>query len=313
MVIHKIAVIGAGIMGRGIAQVYALNGFHVSLYDTHSESLSQAKHLIGADLDLLVKEGLVSTASRQSALDNINPGDRLEAVVDDANIIIEAVPEQLALKWEVFAKIEELAPETTIFASNTSTLPLSALSRHMAHPERMIITHFFNPAHLVPLVEVVKAENTLAEIVTTTLDILRQIGKIPVVLKKEVPGFIANRLQAAILRESLHLVECGVADMQDIDTVVTAGPGFRWSVIGPLETADFGGLDTWQSVMSNLAPELDCTREAPAVIKEMNRQGQLGVKTGQGFYSYPTQEVVADKIRRRDLDFVRLLKLRRKT
>lgn len=312
MAIDKTAVIGAGIMGRGIALVYALHGFKVSLYDTSQQVSHKARKKIGNDLELLVAEGLISAADSQSTQKNILITGSLAAAVGDAEFITEAVPEQLPLKQEVFACLESLAPSTAIIASNTSTLPLSELTRSLVRPERLLITHFFNPAHLVPLVEVVNSENAPEEIVTTTLELLRRIGKVPVVLKKDIPGFIANRLQAAILREALHLVASGVADMHDVDTVVTAGPGFRWSVIGPLETADFGGLDTWQSVMENLAPELDCTRTAPAVITEMNRQGHLGVKTGQGFYAYLSEDAVTDKIHSRDQAFIRQLMLRHK-
>jgi 3-hydroxyacyl-CoA dehydrogenase len=312
MLINKTAVIGAGIMGRGISLVYALNGFKVSLYDTSQEVLRRAKALIGDDLALLVDEGLISDAENQAAQENILVTRSLDTAVGDAEFITEAVPEQLELKWQVFASIESLAPESAIIASNTSTLPLSELTRHLIRPERMLITHFFNPAHLVPLVEIVRSGSTPPEVVSVTLELMRLIGKVPVVLHKEVPGFIANRLQAAVFREALHLVASGVADMRDVDTVMTAGPGFRWSVIGPMETADFGGLDTWQSVMNNLAPELDDARTAPEIIKNLNRQGHLGVKTGQGFYAYPTGEVAAEKIRSRDLAFIQLLKLRHK-
>lgn len=310
--INNTAVIGAGIMGRGITLVYALNDCRVCLYDTDSVALEKARRLIGADLDLLIEEELCPADAYRSVLDNILVTDDLEAAVRSAEYITEAVPEQLALKWQVLARIEALASPTAIIASNTSTLPLSELTRSLDRPERMIITHFFNPAHLVPLVEVVKADTTPAELVNDTLALLRRAGKVPVVLKKEVPGFIANRLQAAVVREAMHLVHNGVADMRDVDTAMTCGPGFRWSVIGPLETADFGGLDTWQSVMSNLAPELDDSRTAPEILNALNRQGHLGVKTGQGFYAYPTAEVVADKIRKRDLAFIRLLKLHHK-
>ncbi|MGK2907224.1 MAG: 3-hydroxyacyl-CoA dehydrogenase family protein [Desulfuromonadales bacterium] len=312
MLINKTAVVGAGIMGRGISLVYALNGFKVFLYDTSQDVLLKAKALIGDDLNLLVDEGLISAAANQMAQESILVTGSLETAVGEAEFITEAVPEQLALKWQVLARIESLAPEAAIIASNTSTLPLSELTRHLVRPERMLITHFFNPAHLVPLVEIVRAAGTPPQIVSTTLGLMRQIGKVPVVLKKEVPGFIANRLQAAVFREALHLVASGVADMRDVDTVMTSGPGFRWSIIGPMETADFGGLDTWQSVMNNLAPELDDTRTAPEVIKDLNRRGHLGVKTGQGFYAYPSGEVVAEKIRNRDLAFIQLLKLRHK-
>jgi len=309
---NNTAVIGAGIMGRGISLVYAMNGCKVRLFDNDIKALGKAKGLIGADLELMVEEGLCPASRRREIIDNIVATESMGEAVGSVEFITEAVPESLELKWQVFDRLEALSSKSAIIASNTSTLPLSDLARHLARPERMIITHFFNPAHLVPLVEVIKTEATPPEVLADALALLRRIGKVPVVLKKEVPGFIANRLQAAVMREALHLVRSGVADMHDVDTAMTAGPGFRWSVIGPLETADFGGLDTWQSVMNNLAPELDDARTAPAVIKELNRQGHLGVKTGQGFYSYPTGNVVADKIRSRDLAFIRLLKLRSK-
>jgi len=310
--IHKTAVVGAGIMGRGIALIYALNGFRVLLFDCAPKALEEAGNRIENDLALLLTEGLATESQVRQTRSNILFTDSLPAAVSDADFVTEAVPEQLPLKRQVFAELEKLVRDDTILASNTSTLPLADLSANLARPERMIITHFFNPAHLVPLVEIVRSENTPAQVLETTLDLMRRLDKKPVVLKKEVPGFIANRLQAALMREALHLVASGVADCEDIDTAVTAGPGFRWSLIGPLETADFGGLDTWQKVMNNLCPELDCARSAPALVDTMNEEGRLGVKSGEGFYRYPTQEVIMEKIRARDLNFIRLLKLRQR-
>ncbi len=305
----RTAIIGAGIMGRGMALVYALGGCHVSLFESDTNVRRQAMELIRTDLALMVEEGLYD-ASRLAVLDNIFLADSLEQAVEGAASITEAIPEKLELKWQLFARLEELAGAETLISSNTSTLPLSQLNRHMNHPERLIITHFFNPAHLVPLVEVVSPAFFPRQRLESVLAFLRGCGKTPVVLKKEVPGFIANRLQAAVVREALHLAGSGVADLADIDAAMTCGPGFRWSVIGPLETADFGGLDTWQSVMDNLAPVLDDATEAPELIRELNRAGQLGVKTGQGFYRYPDAEAVADKIKQRNLAFIRLLALR---
>lgn len=305
----RTAIIGAGIMGRGMALVYALGGCHVSLFESDTNVRRQAMELIRTDLALMVEEGLYD-ASRLAVLDNIFLADSLEQAVEGAASITEAIPEKLELKWQLFARLEELAGAETLISSNTSTLPLSQLNRHMNHPERLIITHFFNPAHLVPLVEVVSPASFPRQRLESVLAFLRGCGKTPVVLKKEVPGFIANRLQAAVVREALHLAGSGVADLADIDAAMTCGPGFRWSVIGPLETADFGGLDTWQSVMDNLAPVLDDATEAPELIRELNRAGQLGVKTGQGFYRYPDAEAVADKIKQRNLAFIRLLALR---
>jgi 3-hydroxyacyl-CoA dehydrogenase len=309
---NDIAVLGAGIMGRGIALLYALASSRVRLFDTDSEALGRARDLICTDLDLMVAEGLCDAQSRDHALGQIEVVGSLKEAVKSVRFITEVVPEQLELKWQVFARLEELALPEALIASNTSTLPLGDLTRHMARPERMMITHFFNPAQLVPLVEVVKGPGTSAAVLEQVLAFLRRAGKVPVVLKREVPGFIANRLQAAVMREVLHLLASGVADMKDVDTVMTCGPGFRWSVIGPLETADFGGLDTWQSVMNNLAPELDNSRSAPEALSELNKQGRLGVKSGQGFYVYPSDEVVAEKIYRRNLAFIQYLKLRQK-
>lgn len=310
MEIKQVAVVGAGIMGRGIALVYALGGCRVRLYDKDVTARDRASALIAADLALLVEEGLCDPAQRDRTMARIAVHDDLAVAVTMADFITEAIPENLALKWQLFDCLEMLSSQKVPIASNTSTLPLSNLAKHMSHPERMIITHFFNPAHLVPLVEVVAAPGTPASLVEAVLTFLRDSGKAPVVLRKEVPGFIANRLQAAVVREALHLVQSGVADMQDVDRAMTCGPGFRWSVIGPVETADYGGLDTWLSVMANLAPELDNKREAPAVLKELAGMGRLGVKSGHGFYAYPTAEAVAARIRERDLAFIRLQKMR---
>jgi 3-hydroxyacyl-CoA dehydrogenase len=308
--IKEVAVLGAGIMGRGIALVYALGGCRVRLYDSDSPARARARTLIAADLALLVEEQVCDPGRRDRALAQIGVVDDLDDALAEADFITEAIPENLQLKWQLFGRLEELCSQSVPIASNTSTLPLSDLARHMRHPERMIITHFFNPAHLVPLVEVVAAPSTPAPLLDAVLTFLQDSGKAPVVLKKEVPGFIANRLQAAVLREALHLVQNGVADLQDVDRAMTCGPGFRWSLIGPVETADYGGLDTWLSVMVNLAPELDDSPEAPEVLKELTGKGRLGVKSGHGFYTYPTPEAVAARIRKRDLAFVRLLKLR---
>jgi 3-hydroxybutyryl-CoA dehydrogenase len=183
------------------------------------------------------------------------------------------------------------------------------LAEKSSSAHRMIITHFFNPAQLVPLVEIVKHEKTDDSVVELTMELMVKIGKTPILLKKEVPGFIANRLQAAIVREAFHLLKEGVADACDIDTAVTAGPGFRWAFIGPIETADFGGLDTWKRVMDNLAPELDQSERAPEILNERVEKGNLGTKSGQGIYSYADISV-AEKIKKRDENFIHLLKIK---
>ena len=260
-------------MGRGIALLFALNNFKVVIYDSSPESLNKAKDLIAQDISLMIAEQLVPASKKPAALDNIVTVDQLSSAVVNSDFIVEAVPERLELKWDIYAQIEAWAKDEYIIASNTSTLPISDLAKQLVRPERLLITHFFNPAHLVPLVEIVKSEKNSAEIVSATLSLMEKLGKVPVILKKEVPGFIANRLQAALLREALYLIDSGVADAQDIDNIVTSGLGFRWSTLGPVEIADYGGLDTWQSVMTNLSPELDCSKSVPTVIKQLTQQG----------------------------------------
>ena len=308
--IRKVAVVGAGVMGHGIAQLYALAGFPVSLHDIREEYLDRAFRAMEDSLSLLVKEEFVTEAQKKEALRRVSRTTALEEAVKEADFVTEAIPEVLELKWELFGTLERLAKPDAIIASNTSTLPISRMAKHSATPHRMIITHFFNPAQLVPLVEIVKHEKTTGPVVETTTELMRKIGKRPVLLKKEVPGFIANRLQVAIVREAFHLLNEGVADARDIDAAITAGPGFRWAFIGPIETADFGGLDTWKRVIDNLAPELDRRESAPERIVESVRGGNLGTKTGKGIFSY-TDISVPEKIRERDTNFIRLLKMKR--
>ncbi len=308
--IRKVAVVGAGVMGHGIAQLYALAGFPVSLHDIREEYLDGALRAMEDSLSLLVKEEFVTEAQKREALRRVSRTTDLEEAVKEADFVTEAIPEVLELKWELFGTLERLAKPDAIIASNTSTLPISRMAKHSATPHRMIITHFFNPAQLVPLVEVVKHEKTTGPVVETTAELMRKIGKRPILLKKEVPGFIANRLQVAIVREAFHLLNEGVADARDIDAAITAGPGFRWAFIGPIETADFGGLDTWKRVIDNLAPELDRRESAPERIVESVRGGNLGTKTGKGIFSY-SDVSVPEKIRERDTNFIRLLKMKR--
>jgi 3-hydroxybutyryl-CoA dehydrogenase len=307
--VKTVAVLGAGIMGRSIAQLFALAGFDTHLYDIKVEILEQAKQMICENLTLLTEESLIIGSDKQQALQRITWTTDLEEAVQDVQFIIEAVPEILELKLNLFKQIEQFTSSDTIIASNTSTIMLSQMMEGIQEQDRFIITHFFNPANFVPLVEVVKNDQTSNEVINTTLNLMTRIGKTPVLLKKEIPGFIANRLQAAVVREAFHLLNEGVAEAKDIDTAITSGPGFRWAFIGPLETADFGGLDTWKRVMENLAPELDKTENAPQVLTNLVDKGDLGTKSGQGIYSYIDKNV-SEKIKERDRNFIELLKLK---
>jgi 3-hydroxybutyryl-CoA dehydrogenase len=305
----KIAVLGAGVMGHGIAQIYAQEGYDVRLYDVAEQGLEKAKKLIQNSMALFVKEELITEQQKGQALQHLSYTTNLKEALADVQMVIEVVPEVIELKWEIFRQIEEVVSQEVIIASNTSAFPLSTLRRYAAHPERYIITHFFNPAQLVPLVEIIQDEETDSKVVEATRQYIESIRKSPIVLKKEVPGFVANRLQAAVAREAYWLLENGVASAEDIDTAMRDGLGFRWAFIGPLKTNDFGGLDTLKRVFDHLFPLLSNADSTPAFLAKLVEEGKLGVKTGEGFYSYDEQST-GQQIKERDENFIRLLKQR---
>ncbi|MEK4013369.1 3-hydroxyacyl-CoA dehydrogenase family protein [Peribacillus sp. FSL M8-0224] len=307
--IKKIAIIGSGVMGSGIAQSFAVSGYFVTINDIKEELLYHAQNRISENLSLLIEEGALTDREKQGALANITYSVDLEGAVRDADFIIEAIPEVIELKLNLYQQLEEIIKPDAIIASNTSTFPISQLMEKASFAERMVITHFFNPGHLVPLVEIVQHDETKPEIVKTTMDLMRKIGKSPILLKKEIAGFIANRLQTALMREAFYLLKEGVADAEDIDTAITAGPGFRWAFTGPIEIADFGGLDTWQRVFDNVSPVLDQSKEAPDLIRDLVAEGKLGTKSGEGIFTYE-ESTVSQKINERDRNFIKLGKLK---
>lgn len=307
--IKKIAIIGSGVMGSGIAQSFAVSGYFVTINDIKEELLYHAQNRISENLSLLMEEGALTDREKQGALANITYSVDLKGAVRDADFIIEAIPEVIELKLNLYQQLEEIIKPDAIIASNTSTFPISQLMEKASFAERMVITHFFNPGHLVPLVEIVQHDETKPEIVKTTMDLMRKIGKSPILLKKEIAGFIANRLQTALMREAFYLLKEGVADAEDIDTAITAGPGFRWAFTGPIEIADFGGLDTWQRVFDNVSPVLDQSKEAPDLIRDLVAEGKLGTKSGEGIFTYE-ESTVSQKINERDRDFIKLGKLK---
>lgn len=308
--IEKVAIIGSGVMGSSLAQAFAVAGYTVSLNDVGEQSLVKAKQMLLDNLTLHVEQEDINEDQKQHALANITYTVNLEMAVQDADFIVEAIPEVIELKWALFQQLNGVIKPEAIVASNTSTFPISRLIEKAPFAERMIIAHFFNPAHLVPLVEIVRHQQTKDEVVENTLELMYRIGKEPIVLKKDVTGFIANRLQTALMREAFYLLNEGVASAEDIDTAITAGPGFRWAFTGPLEIADFGGLDTWQRVFDNVAPELAESKEAPIIIRERVKQNKLGTKSGEGIYAYKEGDV-SQKLSERDRQFIQLGKVKR--
>jgi 3-hydroxybutyryl-CoA dehydrogenase len=306
--IKRVAIIGAGIMGHGFAQIFAQKGYSVSLYDIDEKILKAAVARIGASLDTFIDFGMIRAKEKKATLEKISTTTNLEEAVGKADFVLEAVPEILDLKKDIFAKLDRLAPSHAILASNTSGLSITEMGSVTQRPEKTVIVHGINPPTIIPVVEIVRGEKTSDETAEICYRLLLKLGKKPVRVLKEVPGFLFNRLQLALYREALYCLETGVATAEDIDIVVKAGYGFRLANLGPLETSDFGGLDTFYRLAQNLFPDLSAAKSAPAVLEKLVQQGKLGVKTGEGFYSYPPA-VVKKKIRERDRRLIRQLKL----
>ena len=292
--ISRISIIGAGLMGHGIALQFALAGYEVVLNDVSKENLHSAIDNVESSLRLLQNVGLVEEESAAaSALTRVLTRTSLEKAVADADFVIEAVFEDLALKQRVFAELDRHAPEHTILASNTSSFMSSQLAPSTNRPDRVVVANWWNPPYLLPLVEIVPGPQTSNQTTDTTRKLFQKLGKRPVVLQKESLGFIGNRMQFALLREALSIVEHGIASAEDVDTVVKSGFGRRLSVAGPFEVFDMAGWDTILAIIEQLFPEVESSQEPPELVKNMTARGELGVKSGKGFYPWDDQSVTA--------------------
>ncbi len=295
--IRNVAVVGAGLMGHGIALEFALAGYSVTLSSRSEESLSRARQSIEASLSKLVTLGVTTPEKAEQAPSRIRSTVDLLASVESADVVVESVYEDLALKQRLFREVEQAAPDHAVFASNTSSFMPSQLASEMERADRLLVAHYINPPFLVPLVEVVPSESTSEEAVRTVTALLESVGKRPVVLRREVPGFIASRLQGALLREALWLVENGVASAQDVDTTITTSLGRRWSVAGVMEVLEIAGWDLIETIAASMFPHLASSGDVPQVLKERVERGELGLKSGKGFYEWTPES--SDEVRQR--------------
>jgi 3-hydroxybutyryl-CoA dehydrogenase len=303
----NMTVLGAGIMGHGAAQLFAQAGYSVRIQARRETSLETAKEMITNSLKIMVEKEMLTQEKIDQTLANIKYTTDLREAIENTDFILESIPEKLELKLDTYEIIESVVSEKTIIASNTSTFPLKELTQRAKHPERFVITHFFNPPQLVPIVEIAKFEKTDENVVQKTYDLMKEIGKSPVVLKKEITGFIVNRVQVAFLRECFNLIELGVCTAEDIDIAVRGSMGFKWAFCGPMESQDLAGLQTTAAMVHNIERDLSNTRELPQFLQDMVEKEELGIRSNKGFYDYDDNGAAA--IHKRDDNFLDLLKL----
>ena len=300
--ISHVGVVGTGLMGSGIAAVFAAAGRTVFLFDKDLKRLDEAAKKIVEIYEEMRGAGLTSL-SQTEILSHIQPVSEL-ADLSAAKFIIEAVPEVLEIKQSLYRELEGMVEQGVIVASNTSGFMPSRLSEFLAHPDRFIVAHFWNPPHAIPLVEVVPSPRTSPAVVERTMTLLRASRAEPVLVEKEIPGFIGNRLQYAILREALAIVRSGAASPEGVDTVMKASLGRRYATVGPLETADLGGLDTFLTIASHLMPQLAKDEDALELMRTRVEAGKTGLRSGEGFYPWPAERA-QEVIKRRNADLLR--------
>lgn len=289
--LEKLAVIGNGIIGHGIAQIFAMARVPVILIGRNENSLAQAREKIRASLAQFVAHELLTADAAQAALERVTLSTQLRDA-RAAQMVIEAVTENLALKHDLFEQLDALCPPPTILASSSGQ-PASNLVNKVARRERVIATHFWYPPQLIPLVEVCAGPETAPAVTDWVCAQLRAANKEPVILNREIPGFIGNRLQFALLREAWALWASGAASAEAIDAVVRNSFGRRLAITGPIESADVGGLDTFDAFAAFLFPELDTRRAPPEKIQELTRQGRRGLPNGQGVYDWSQRDGAA--------------------
>ena len=302
-----IAIIGCGTMGHSIALNAAWKGLQVNLYGPDDTEIGKGLSGIRAKLGIMVSAGLLSADAMPSLLERIVPTTSLQAAAAPASFVIEAIPENLSMKHELYRKLESICARDTVFASNTSGLMPSAIAEALVHRDRFIVLHFWNPAHLVPLVEVVRASATSDATEQRSMALLHDMQKKPVLVRKEIAGFIGNRLQFALLREAQYLLEQGVASAEDIDAAVTGGIGRRLPVTGPLLSADMGGLDVFEAISNYLFSDLSQATAAAPSLAALVAGGKLGQKSGEGYYQWTAQR--SDQLnQQREAELIRFLK-----
>ena len=299
--IKKVVVVGAGTMGIGIAQNFAQAGLSVGVVARRQASLETCLAQIDANLGLLLEFGLLheEPSTIKSRVESFTAQHLAEAT-RDCNLIVETIPEILQAKRDLFAQLDSL-PTATILSSNTSSFTISSVVEGMRTPERVVGLHYFNPAHIMALVEIHRGKHTSDEVVELTKKLMLKVGKKPILVRKEVVGFVVNRIQAAMGREGNYLVGEGIITAEDLDIAAKTGYGFRLACLGPMESSDLMGLDTVFRASEQIYKELNNATKPLPILEEKIKRGELGVKSGKGWYDYegrPITQILEERDRK---------------
>ena len=310
MDITEAVVVGTGTMGPGIAAILALAGARTTIVSRSATGAMRAVFTAQALLRQLEESGLAAAEGMNEAVTRLFGADDLAAPAASAGLVIESIVEDMSLKKELFARLDQAAAPETILASNTSGLSITEIARATSRPNRVLTAHFWNPPHLMPLVEIVMGENTEEAVAVRMVAILRELGKVPVLLRKDRRGQLGNRMQAALIREAISIVEQGIASVEDVDRAVRLGFGLRMPMWGPFQHMDAVGLDLALTIQDYVLPDLNNQPRASQLLRDKVARGELGQKTGRGFYDAATHDLEADK-KARDAFLIEFLRARR--